>query len=232
MEFPIEIGYSFSFENGLKKTIDVKIDRHNLYFLAEEPAHHPHWTRLDHHKCINCTLDEKSSRYCPVAFNLAHIADKFKAFSSLERVVVNVTTKERVYSKYTSLQEGLSSLIGIVMATSGCPVLDYLRPMVRFHLPFATVSETVYRMVSMYVMAEFLIQRKGNKPDWKLEGLDRIYSEIHQVNKDFSKRVAETAKNDANINAIVNLDCFACLIPLTAEEMLKEIETNFQAYLK
>ena len=34
---------------------------------------------------------------------------------------------------------------GLIMATAGCPWTDRLRPMARFHLPFATEAETVYR---------------------------------------------------------------------------------------
>lgn len=65
-------------------------------------------------------------------------------------------TEERTYSKDTLLQQGLASLLGIVMTTSGCPVLEPLKPMVRFHLPFATLTETVYRMVSMCLVGPSL----------------------------------------------------------------------------
>ena len=37
------------------------------------------------------------------------------------------------------------------MALSGCPVLEQLKPMARFHLPFASVEETIYRAASMYL---------------------------------------------------------------------------------
>ena len=39
------------------------------------------------------------------------------------------------------------------MATAGCPWTDRLRPMARFHLPFANEAETVYRSVSMYLLS-------------------------------------------------------------------------------
>lgn len=229
---PIEIAYSFSFESGATKVVNVTLDRQTLGFIPKKVPQPLKWTELNHNKCRSCSLDEKLNKHCPVALNLSHIAEKFKDFASCERVVVNVTTRERIYSKYTFLQEGLSALTGIVMVTSGCPTMDYLRPMVRFHLPFATVAETVYRMVSTYVMGQFLLQRKGGEADWELKGLEKIYSEIHDVNRDFAHRIAETAKKDANVNAIMNLDCFACMVPLTAEEMMREIELNFQPYIK
>lgn len=229
---PIEIGYSFSFKSGITREVNVALDRQTLDFIPKKRLQPLKWTRLSHNKCRSCSLDEDTNKYCPIARNLSDIAEKFKDFASCERVVVNVTTKERIYSKYTSLQEGLSSLIGIIMVTSGCPTMDYLRPMVRFHLPFATVAETIYRMVATYVMGQFLSQFKGGNADWKLEGLEKIYSEIHEINKDFAHRISEMVRKDANVNAIMNLDCFACLVPLTVEEMIREIELNFQAYMK
>tara|TARA_B100000686_G_scaffold86198_1_gene93073 strand:- start:90 stop:251 length:162 start_codon:yes stop_codon:yes gene_type:complete len=48
-------------------------------------------------------------------------------------------TDERCYVEHTTMTEAVSSLLGIYMVTSGCPVMDKLRPMVRFHLPLATV---------------------------------------------------------------------------------------------
>lgn len=162
---------------------------------------------------------------------MAHIAEEFKDYFSYESVKVSVTTKERVYSKTTSLQEGLSSLIGIIMVTSGCPVMERLKPVVRFHLPFATLEETIYRMVSMYLMAQVFIKQAGRLADWELKGLKKIYADVSQVNRDFAERLSDAARRDANLNALVNLDCFATMIPMTTESVLDEIKGYFKQYL-
>jgi len=40
--------------------------------------------------------------------------------------------------------------------------MDPLKPMVRYHLPFASLDETVYRMVSAVLVAQLIReQRKG-----------------------------------------------------------------------
>ena len=145
---------------------------------------------------------------------------------------MSVLTEERRYSKDTSLQEGLSALLGIIMVTSGCPAMEYLKPMVRFHLPFATLVETVFRMSSMYFMAQFFLAQKGRTFDLGLDGLKKIYTDVSQVNRDFSQRLNDAASKDAHINALVNLDCFATIIPLQAEETLREIESYFSAYFR
>lgn len=226
----IKIGYSYRFKNGSVKAFDMSLERKTLGLISEIHPDPPIWTKLYHNRCTNCSLNEESNKYCPVALNLAYIVDEFKDSFSHETVRVTVITNEREYSKETSLQEGLSSLLGIVMVTSGCPVMERLKPMVRFHLPFATLEETVFRMVSMYLIAQYFLKQNGIPADWKLDGLNKIYSEVNQVNRDFAKRLSDAAKKDANVNALVNLDCFAVMVPLTAEKMLNEIEDYFSAY--
>lgn len=228
----IKIVYSFRFENGVNKIFNLLLDRQTLGFISEKRFEPPLWTKLNHNKCANCLLDEGSNKYCPVALNLADIAEEFKDFFAYENVSVTVATEDRTYLKDTTIQQGLSSLIGIVMTTSGCPVMEHLKPMVRFHLPFATLTETIFRMVSMYFMAQYFLNWDGGTADWKLDGLEKIYAEVGQVNRDFAQRLADAAKKDANVNALVSLDCFATMVPLAAEETLNEIKLYFSAYLK
>lgn len=228
----LQIIYTFNFKNGLIKEFSLLLDRETLGLITDDIPLTPAWAELNYNKCSICTLDENLNRHCPIALNLVRINEAFKESYSYEDVNINVITEERRYSKDTSLQEGLSSLLGIVMVTSGCPVMEYLKPMVRFHLPFATLIETVFRMSSMYFMAQFFLGLKGKPVDLSLEGLKKIYIEVSQVNRDFSQRLADAATKDAHINALVNLDCFATMIPLQAEETLKEIESYFSAYLK
>lgn len=228
----VKIIYSFRFQNGIMKEFPIVLDRETLRFITKDVPAPPVWTELNYNRCSVCTLDEGLNRHCPIALNLVNINEEFKDSYSYEDVSISVITDERRYAKDTSLQEGLSALLGIIMVTSGCPVMEYLKPMVRFHLPFATLIETVFRMSSMYFMSQFFLGLKGKLFDLSLEGLKKIYNEVSQVNRDFSQRLADAASKDAHINALVNLDCFATIIPLQAEETLKEIESYFSAYFK
>jgi hypothetical protein len=122
--------------------------------------------------------------------------------------------------------------MGIYMTTSGCPVMARFRPMVRFHLPFATMEETRYRVLSMYLLAQYLRKRRGAPPDWDAKGILEIYEAIRTVNQDFSKRLRATQIEDATLNAIVRLDAFADIIAFTVDQhMLETLEPLFQAYL-
>jgi len=55
----------------------------------------------------------------------------------------------------------------------------------------------------------------------------KIYKEIAIVNRDFVRRLRDASTEDANINALVGLDCFATMVPLIADDMLKEIRQYF-----
>jgi len=231
MAKPISIVYTYKFKKGLTTTFNLNLDRDTLLMQREQRQNIPLWALLNHKKCEKCPLDERAHLYCPVALNFVDIAEQFKDMLSHEDVVVTVTTEERIFAKETTIQMGLSPLIGIVMTTSGCPIMDHLKPMVRFHLPFASLDETVFRMVSMHLLVQYYRNQDGLTTEWRLDGLTKVYAEVGLVNRDFANRLRDAAKKDANINALVNLDCFAAMVPLVADDTLKAIKPYFSAYL-
>ena len=226
-----KITYVFKFSKRPERVFELNLDPQTLNIIQKNRSHPLQWTRLDYKKCSVCNLQE-NHRYCPTAVNLADIAMEFSDMLSHEEVDVMVKVEERSYIASTTIQQALSSLVGIIMATSGCPVLEYLKPMVRFHLPFASITETAFRMMSMYLMARYIVWKNGGKPDFDLEGLKKIYRDVSAVNRDFAERLRVASQKDANLNAIVNLDCFANLIPLMIDETIEEIKPYFSAYLK
>jgi hypothetical protein len=110
--------------------------------------------------------------------------------------------------------------------------MEPLKPMVRYHLPFASLDETAYRTVAMFLVAQLIREQAGKNPKWGIEGLAKIYAEVKILNKDFSQRMIEAARSDANVHALVNLNVFALMVPMAAEKMLKEMAPYFSAYLK
>jgi len=231
MAQPITIEYDYKFKQGATTKFTLNLNRDTLLLELDRKPDPPLWALLNHHKCEKCPLNEKEHLYCPVALNFVDIAEQFKDLISYEKVYVTVTTEERTFSKETTIQQGLSPLIGIIMTTGGCPIMEHLKPMVRFHLPFASLDETVFRMVSMYLMVQYYRNQGGRKAEWSLDGLMQVYAEVGLVNRDFANRLRDAAKKDANINALVNLDCFAAMVPLVAEDTLQAIKPYFSAYL-
>lgn len=231
MTEPIRIAYMYQFKSGQKVAFNLQLDRETLALILEKRPNPPVWTLLNHKKCEICPLDVQAHTYCPVALNFADIAEPFKDMLSHEKVMVTVTTDERTFSKETMIQHGLSPLVGIIMTTSGCPIMEHLKPMVRFHLPFASLEETIFRMVSMYLLVQYYRSQEGKAAAWNLDGLMEAYAKVSIVNRDFANRLRDAAKKDANINALVNLDCFAAMMPFAAEETLKNLKQYFGAYL-
>ncbi len=219
--------YRFLFTDGRTLNFDVSLDAQTLEYIPEDHFKPTRISKLAYHQCPNCPLNEADSPYCPVARNLEYILHKFKDIISYERVTVIVENSYRTYSSQTSVQHGLSSMMGLIMATSGCPILGKLKPMVRFHLPFSDLVETIFRAASTYLLGEFIKYRKGEKPDWDMDRLAQIYREIEIVNAALANRVRTLVGKDAHINALIALDIFAKEVPQTIQESLKEFEYLF-----
>jgi hypothetical protein len=151
---------------------------------------------------------------------------------SYETIHVDVITKERNISKQTTAQRGLSSLMGLVIASSGCPHTAFFRPMARFHLPLASVTETVYRASSMYLLSQYFLNQNGKSTDPDLKGLERIYDNMREVNIAVAKRLRYATKADSSVNAIVILDAFAMAMPTCIAESLNDLQYLFTSYLQ
>ncbi len=225
----IHIVYRFQSEDGSERAFETVLDGKTLELRNDTPPNLPGWTKLSFNQCENCPLSEKVE-HCPVAANLSGLIEAFKFSTSYESVFVVVETPERSYAKQTTVQNALSSLMGIYMVVSNCPILDKLRPMVRFHLPFASATETVYRSVTMYLLAQFFRKQKGGTPDWDLEKLVEIYKEVAKVNKGMWNRLSAASSFDANVNALIVLNTFGDALRFSIKKGLDDLEKLFGTY--
>ena len=222
------INYHFKFEDNTEATFPINLKLTDLEYYPQNNHQHPFWTNLEFNQCDCCQLKSDDSPHCPFAVNLEEIITTFKNRRSFEKVQLRVETPERVYEKNIPLQHGLGSLLGIIMVTSGCPTMSILKPMVRFHLPFATIEETIYRSVSCYLLGQFFRMKKGKEPDWHLEGLAQAYEDIQSINVGMTDRLRSISQEDANANAVVVLDVFAKALPSSIFVNVKELEYLFQ----
>jgi hypothetical protein len=228
----MQITYRFKFDDERMESFAMSFDPETMAYIPDSTAAPaPEWARLENNKCGNCPLKEADSPYCPVARNLAPVIDRFIDHISFEQAEVVVVTEAREYRKRVPLQRGVAAVFGLVMATSGCPVLDKLRPMSFTHLPLAEMTETRYRVIAMYLFAQFFRERRGLPVDKDLKGLEQIYAEIGTVNQDFIKRMRTIDMQDANFNALVNLDCFRLGDTHIMTRALDKLEKIFSPYL-
>jgi hypothetical protein len=206
---PIRIAYRFRFDDGATAEYALSLDPDTLEPL-EGPAESqpPPWTALSQHQCAHCPLASSPGAFCPAARALSPLVVRFLESSSTERVHVEVETPERGYVKDTSLQAALQSLFGLVMATSGCPHLEFLRANARFHLPFATTEETMVRVVSMHLLRQYLSYRRGGQDSIDAGGLAARYDAVSKVNRGMLARLGGIGARDGGRNALVILDAF------------------------
>lgn len=224
----IAIDYEFTFDDGETIAVDVRLEPDTLGLIRDQERTPPDWARRESIGCKVCELASETHEYCPVARNLVDVVERFGGHFSYQKVKVRVTTAERTVLGETTLQHGLSSLTGIYMVSSGCPTMNKLRPMVRFHLPFATLEETTYRAASMYLLAQFLRWQQGLEPDWSLDGLERIYADVHQVNLAVARCIRQAAARDANANALVRLDLFTDGVAFSIRAALDDLHYLYE----
>ena len=219
------IQYFFSFDDGTELSYDVNVNRrfsiHVDYSLA------PAWTRLDNNQCRNCPLDKKAYTHCPAALDLDGIIQDFQVHSALTKVNVRVLTAEREYIKRVTLEEGVRALMGLVMATSACPVFCDLKPNARNHLPFATREESMLRLASVYLMKQYFVFREGGVPDWEMKGLIKEHAELQLVNHAFWQRVMAAFKSDANSKALLSFFTVSASISTSLDSQLAKMKSVF-----
>lgn len=228
----VKICYRFTLRDGTTETIDLKLDQATLELQDNFPDELPTWTELQFHQCDGCpfTIDQRT--HCPAAANMVNLVRGFARVLSHEWVTTEVTTAERMYTQETPAQRSVSSLMGLIMAVSGCPITAYFRPMARFHVPWSSQDETLYRATSMYLLAQYLRKRDGMDASLELHGLTKIYEGVRSVNRAFVKRLRAASEQDSTINAIVVLDTQALTMPWSIDSSLEELRPGFELYLK
>ncbi len=228
----ITITYRFTLTDGSQEVFDVRIDEQTLELHSLPAKNLPKWTALDYHQCPNCPLSKTDYPCCPLAVGVIGIVTRFDDLLSHDAIHLEVITKDRSFSHDTTAQRAISSLMGLIIATCGCPRTAFLRPMACFHLPLATEEETIYRAASMYALAQYYVRRSGQKADLDFKGLDRIYREIQGVNTAIAERLRAASEKDASVNAVIILDLFAKALPDAIQDQLEEIRYLFETYFK
>jgi hypothetical protein len=212
------LNYRYEFRKGDAAPIryDVAIDERL-----------PDWTRLEFQKCKHCPFQQETHPRCPVAANIAEVVESLKDKLSHDKVSVRVEAPERTYVKTVPMQEGIFSILGLIMATSDCPHMRFLKPLARFHLPFATIKEVITRTVSMFLLRCYLEARRDVPPRFDLARLDTAYANVSLVNEGIAARIRAISKGDAGLNAIVILHSLATLLSYDIGDNLAEIQPLF-----
>ena len=228
----IHVRYLFNLSTGRDEVFDIHLDPNTLEIVNQDVEDLPSWTALEFHQCSHCPFTPDTHPHCPLAVTLIQVIGRFHNVVSHNEIDLTVVTNERQVSQKTTAQKGISSLVGLLFAASGCPHTAYFRPMARYHLPLASEDETYYRATGMYLLAQYLRHKDGKQPDLELTGLKKIYKNLHLLNTMVAERIRSATRADSSVNAVVLLDMITNLMPFILDEQLDKIRHLFASYLQ
>ncbi len=205
--------------DGVEHRFDVDVGR----AAPKKRGALPVWTALEHERCPHCPLPLEQDAVCPPAADLAPVVESFSALSSIARVNARVLSGEREVRKDTDAQTALSALMGLIMATSGCPILRRLKPLAEMHLPFASPVEVVHRNVAAHLVRAVLDGRPAD-----IAELRRLFDEIDTLNFAFMARLRSAAEKDASLNALVVLQAGGALVSCSLEDGLRRLRVVYE----
>lgn len=226
----LEIKYIFKFSDGRREEIDLRLDPHTLDVVNRSLENPPEWVGIDYCRCPHCPCDALAIPYCPVALSLVDVVKRFSNVTSHEPVDLQVVSAGRIISQHIPAQKGISSLLGLLISTSGCPYTDFFKPMARFHLPLSSEEETVFRASGMYLLAQYFRKREGRVEDPELRGLARIYDNMHLLNVSVARRLRHATMEDSSLNAMTVLDVFTHTFQYVIEDELTDLRRLFLPY--
>lgn len=227
---PYTVEYRFDLENGSTITHGVEIDPLTLISSAPTVGIPPEWARLGHERCEGCTLE--NSDYCPIALRISAPVERFSSFVSHTRVTATVTTPERTYLKKVDAQEGMRSLFGLIMATSGCPSMKPFRFMARYHLPFSSIEETVSRILGTYMLGQYF-RHPNPSPEQAhhipvdLQDVAALYNTMQRLNDSMARRLRNSSLAESAMNAIIIFSAYSSLIPLMIDKEIRRLRPLF-----
>jgi len=201
--------YRFKLPDDNEKSFQLRLDAHEIELIRPEDNQPPDWTRLEFHQCPNCPLNNDTVPYCPAAVSVVDLVRSFDGLASFDEIVVEIFTPERHLIQPTSAQQGISSLMGLLIAASGCPRSAYFKPMARFHLPMSQPEETMYRATTMYLLAQYFRKQGSQDYEMGLEGMGAIYRNMQIVNNYLADRIRAASETDSSVNALIMLDMHA-----------------------
>ncbi len=213
--------YIFVFPDGNQKSFKIALNTFSLS-LNTCPVSPPKWAWLKHHQCKPCSLSAAVHTFCPAALAITSLVTTFQDTVSHKACVVSCVSKDRTVTKETTVQDGLASILGLLMATSGCPIMDFFRPLAMFHLPFSTVDETIFRVFTTYMLRQYYRRSEKQNAGIELKDIKKHYTLVKQVNNGMLERIRDITQFDADKNAIVTLDSLAQILEM-------EIDTNLES---
>lgn len=226
--FRVNVHYRLDFEDGASAEFVVDTD-----LKSREPtpcSGSPYeWQRLSTHRCAVCPPSMDDEELCPAISAVLDIIEYFNRHPDHSRAKCTVTLPGKTVTADQGLQEALSALIGLRLASSTCPVLSRLKPLARFHNPFVSPYQTVFRAASMHLLGEYFRMQDGGTPDWTLAGLRKYYDDIGEVNVRISQRLKEARESGSSPVSMMILSVFSVTMSHLFDEHLAILKELYES---
>lgn len=225
------ITYEFILPDDGQEQFVLTFDAVTVELVVDDHIERPFWTQLEFEQCPHCPLSPETHPHCPVALNLVPAIACFDRLMSFDKISVKVIGAERQVVQQTSAQEGISSLMGLLIAGSSCPLTHFFKPMARFHLPFANKEETLWRAAATFLLSRYFATKGLNADEMDLDKLADIYDDVARLNDAVVQRLRAATSKDSAVNALVHLDVFAKFLTPPLEDSLAQIKPIFKPFL-
>jgi len=221
----MEVKYNFEFDDDKDLSYEIDVERSGMRNNVDKNSA-PDWVLLAHCKCSNCPLSESDTPVCPAAFDIQDVIEDFQSKPASQKVNISVIASDRSYSKRTNVEEGLRSLMGLILATSKCPILSQLKPMAMHHMPFSSSNEFILRSVSVYLLQQYFEYREDRAPDWNLKGLISRNKQLQLVNQALWQRVHLDNDNDSNLKTLLSFFSMSSSVSVSLESQLQKLRAS------
>lgn len=212
------ISYLFHIEDKEDVVFEVLIDSTSMTHSIPQDFKEPEWSSS--FKCSFMTDDKKNC--CSLCKCIAYVTNEFKDIKVDTPATISVRTENRNYTIKQNIKTGLFSILGLYMSTSNCPHFAFLKPMAKFHLPFASDIETVFRSIGTYLLGEYFRFKDGIVPDWDLQALSTLYEQVSKIDLEIAEHLKKISPD--SIEPIMILNSFADLFTKDIKEKLDKIE--------
>jgi hypothetical protein len=224
-----DLVYQFTLPDQRVLEYQFHFDGERYQLDRETEAPEP-WCELEFQQCSHCPYKGSGPKYCPAAAQLSLIVKEVDHLVSYDRIHLKVSSKQRIIEQESSVQESVSSLLGLVLASCGCPHTEFLLPMARFHLPLASAEETLWRSCGNFLLAQHFKSESGSSTEL-LSDILRRYKNLEVINSALIKRLKSQINSDACPNAIVLLDNYAKHFPHYLANSINQLKPLYASYL-
>lgn len=199
----LNVAYVVEHDTGEVVEFDLHLDENGL--LEGMPESGPEWAKAGVERCTGCAT---TGTYCRAALSITPVVNAFMSLDSLSTVRTRVKVGDRITEATTPISQVVSSLMGLCMASSGCPRTAPFRAMAVYHQPFATLEETIIRAAGFALLGRWAHGLLADGADPFAE-LIATWADLEEVNLRISRRIQDHCASDASLNGLVNLDMFA-----------------------